>query len=118
MYRDLGYFDVVREATEVSMSLAVGEAQEMPQYPLTGEVYIMHVHVMVGKVSICSGLSPTQDTIRQLTHITLLCPVYQEGIYYAHNYTHTCLVLTQYTQDRWYNYTIVDRPSDSTNERI
>ena len=39
VYRSLGYFDVVSEATEASMRLAVHEIQESPSYEESGEVY-------------------------------------------------------------------------------
>jgi hypothetical protein len=37
VYRSLGYFDVVTEATEASMGLAVHEIEEIPQYQQSGE---------------------------------------------------------------------------------
>ena len=40
VYRSLGYFDVVTEATEASMGLAVHEIEEIPQYQQSGEVSI------------------------------------------------------------------------------
>ena len=42
VYRSLGYFDVVCEATEASMGLAVNEIQELPHYQESGEVYYKH----------------------------------------------------------------------------
>ena len=39
-YRSLGYFDVVSEATEASMRLAVREIQELPHYQESREVHL------------------------------------------------------------------------------
>ena len=49
VYRSLGYFDVVLEAAEASMSLAVHEIQELHYYPESGEV---HVHVYIIRVEV------------------------------------------------------------------
>ena len=38
VYRSLGYFDVVLEAAEALMNLAVHEIQKLPHYPESGEV--------------------------------------------------------------------------------
>ena len=38
VYRSVGYFDAVSEATEASMGLAVHEIEELPQYRESGEV--------------------------------------------------------------------------------
>ena len=40
VYKSLGYFDAVSEATEASMGLAVHEIQEIPQYQESGEASI------------------------------------------------------------------------------
>ena len=44
MYRSLGYFSIVSEATEVSMGVAVRAVQEIPQYQELGEVAISNTH--------------------------------------------------------------------------
>ena len=46
MYRSLGYFDAVAEATEASMGLAVHEIEEIPQYQESGEVGVLCVSTL------------------------------------------------------------------------
>ena len=46
VYRSLRYRDVVQEAAEVSMNLAVNEVKELPNYPQSGEVQ--------GQINMCA----------------------------------------------------------------
>lgn len=44
VYRSLGYFDAIAEATEASMGLAVHEIEKIPQYQESGDVRIVCKH--------------------------------------------------------------------------
>ena len=75
MYTSLGYCDVVLEATEASMGMAVHEVKETPHYQESGEVYTTH-----GYEYIVSGLLRMQGTIPQPTPTIQQYPAYQEGL--------------------------------------
>lgn len=73
MYRSLGYFNIVSEATEASMNLGVHEIKDLTHYSESGEVIIMYSEYVITCVIQWVITDARHDSTANAFHTTVPC---------------------------------------------